>query len=290
MIVVTGATGRLGGLVVERLLERVPPEQLGVSVRDPARAGDLAERGVRVRRGDYDDPDALATAVAGADRLLLVSAPRLGAELLAAHRAAIDAARRAGVGRVLYTSHIGSDPLSPFPPMVGHAATEAMLRDSGLAFTVLRNGFYTATAEAQARAARDAGELRLPADAPVSWTTHDDLAAGIAALLLDDDLTEPVVGLTAGEAVDLAGLAELVATATGRPVHRAVVPDEEYRAGLVAAGTPARAAAMVTGLWAASRQRRFGVVDPTLAALLGRPTATAREVVERALRTPAAGV
>lgn len=288
MIVVTGATGALGGRVVRQLLDRLPAEEVGVSVRDAGRAADLAARGVRVRRGDFDDPDALVEAFAGADRLLLVSAPRLGDALLASHRAAIDAARRAGVGRLLYTSHIGSDPLSPFPPMIGHAATETMLRDAGLPFTVLRNGFYTATLEAQARTARDTGALRLPADAPVSWTTHDDLAAGIAALLLDDHLTERVVGLTAGAAIDLDGVADLVAATTGRPVERVVVSDDEHRAALTAAGTPAAVVPMITGLWAATRQHRFGIVDPTLTGLLGRPTVGPREVVERALRPPVA--
>ena len=145
MIVVTGATGLLGGAVVERLLGKAPATEIGVSVRDPAKATALADRGVRVRRGDYDDAASLAHAFEGAEQLLLVSAAATGETALRQHRTAIDAARRAGVRRVVYTSHMGANPASAFAPMVDHAATEALLDDSGLAFTALRNGFYAAS-------------------------------------------------------------------------------------------------------------------------------------------------
>ena len=145
MIVVTGATGLLGGAVVERLLGKAPATEIGVSVRDPAKATALADRGVRVRRGDYDDAASLAHAFEGAEQLLLVSAAATGEPALRQHRTAIDAARAAGVRRVVYTSHMGANPASPFAPMPDHAATEALLADSGLAFTALRNGFYTAS-------------------------------------------------------------------------------------------------------------------------------------------------
>ena len=285
MIVVTGATGQLGGMVVERLLDRVSADQVGVSVRDAQKAQPLAERGVRVRQADYDDQDSLVRALEGADRVLLISAPRMRDALIAAHRTAIEAARAANVGRLLYTSHIGSDPVSPFPPNRGHAATETMLRDSGVPFTILRNGFYTATPARTVAGAVGSGELRAPADAPVSWTTHEDLAEGIATLLLADDLTEPVANLTAGEALDAAGLAALGAEITGRSIDRVVVPDADFHAELVQNGVPAIGADMALGLWAASRQRRFGVVDPTLGELIARPTTPLRSVLERALAT-----
>jgi NAD(P)H dehydrogenase (quinone) len=107
MIVVTGATGQLGGMVVERLLTRVPAEEIAVSVRDPAKANALAGRGVRVRRGDYDDAASLAHAFDGAGQLLLVSAATTGEAALRQLGTAIDAARAAGVRRIVYTSHMG---------------------------------------------------------------------------------------------------------------------------------------------------------------------------------------
>ena len=127
MIIVTGATGALNGATVEHLLTRVPADQLGVSVRDVAKASRLAERGVRVRYGTYEDPAALLDSFEGAEQVLLVSSNDPHADHAGLHRTAIDAASAAGAKRILYTSHqhVGAD--SSFHPARGHAATEAVL-------------------------------------------------------------------------------------------------------------------------------------------------------------------
>ncbi len=145
MIVVTGANGQLGRGVVDQLLARVPAERIAVSARDPEGAKELAERGVRVRRGDFDDPETLADAFEGADQILLVSAASTGDTALRQHRAAIAAARDSGARRVLYTSHMGANPASPFAPMPDHAETEGCCgrrvcrsRRCGTGFTRLR--------------------------------------------------------------------------------------------------------------------------------------------------------
>lgn len=271
MIVVTGATGQLGREVAERLLERVPAEQIGVSVRDPEKARGLEERGVRVRRGDFDDAASLAHAFEGASRVLIVSVDATGETAVRLHRAAIDAAKATGAGRVFYTSHVGSDPISAFPPMVDHAATESALRDSGVAFTVLRNGFYAESAPLLLGGALEKGELAAPEDGPIDWTTHADLAEATAAALADGDPTGTVLNLTGAEAVDMAGIAAIASELTGRPIRRVVVSDEEYRASLIARGLPGHAADQLLGIFIASRQqRRFTLVDPTLARLIGR--------------------
>lgn len=270
MIVITGATGRLGGAVLSTLLENVQPTELGASTTDPSKAAHLGDRGVRVRRGDLDDLRSLEDAFEGADRVLLVSAPRIGPAAIEAHQRAITAAQHAGVGRLLYTSHVGADALSPFPPAVTHAATEVLLRDSGLAFTAVRNGFYADTPVQLLREAATTGELRVPEDAPVSWAVHADLAPAIAALLLDEGLDETVVNLTGGEAIDMSALADAASKGFGRPVRHVTVDDETYRSELVAAGAPAFRAEMTLGIFRASRQRRLGIVDPTLERLTGR--------------------
>jgi len=127
MIVITGATGQLGSLIVASLLERIPAEEVGVSVRDPGRAADLAERGVRVRRGDFGEPDSLADAFEGATQVLIVSANELGGKAVDGHAAAIDAARAAGAERILYTSHQGAGADSLFAPIrkVNYTVTNA---------------------------------------------------------------------------------------------------------------------------------------------------------------------
>src|SRR5690242_8362571 len=124
MIIVTGATGRLGRQIVDRLLARVPAAGVGVSVRDPRRAEEWAGQGVRVRRGDFADAASLAHAFEGATQVLVVSVDAMGEEAVARHRAAIDAAVAAGARRLLYTSHMGASATSLFQPCRDHAATE----------------------------------------------------------------------------------------------------------------------------------------------------------------------
>ncbi len=118
MIVVTGATGHLGRLIVEHLVKLVPTDQVGASTRDPAKVADLAASGVRVRRGDFAEPDTLPHAFEGATQVLIVSSDAMahGGDALAQHRAAIAAAREAGARRVVYTSHMAAGENSAFAP------------------------------------------------------------------------------------------------------------------------------------------------------------------------------
>jgi NAD(P)H dehydrogenase (quinone) len=288
MIIVTGATGKLGSLVVEQLLARVPAAQVGVSVRDPVKARHLEERGVRVRRGDFTDPASLAAAFEGASQILLVSAGTTGEGAVRQHRTAIEAAVAAGAGRILYTSHMGADPTSPFAPMPDHAATETLLRDCGVAFTALRNGFYASTVDLLLgpSGALATGELAVPEDGPVAWTTHADLAEATAIALTGGGLEGLTPALTAAEAVDMEGVAALASELTGRPVRRMVVTDADYRAGLVSHGVPEAAADILVGMFRAARRSDFAATDPTLAGLLGRRPASLREALEPGL-TPA---
>ena len=286
MIIVTGATGLLGRDVVQRLLSRIPASEVGVAVRDPERVADLRERGVRVRRGDFDDPSSLAHAFAGADQVLLVSAPRIGEPAIRAHRAAIDAAVAAGVGRVLYTSHMAASPTSFFAPMPDHAATEQYLQESGVRFTALRNGFYAATVPRLLGAAAETGELVAPEDGPVSWTAHADLAEAAAIALTDSVLDALTPGLTAGEAIDLAGAAAIVSELAGRPIRRVVVSDDRYRERLVGHGAPPEQADMLIGMFRAARAGEFAAVDPTLERLLGRRPTALRDVLREAVAAP----
>jgi len=283
MIVVTGASGQLGAQIVSRLLDRVPADQVGVSVRDPGRAADLAARGVRVRRGDFTDPGTLASAFEDASQVLVVSVDSLGEQAVAQHRTAVDAAQRAGAHRVLYTSHQAASPSSLFEPARDHAATEAHLAASGVPYTALRDGFHAATVPHLLGRALETGELVAPADGPVSWTTHADLAAAAAAILTDPDrpASETPV-LTAAEAVDLDAVAAVLSDLVGRTVRRVVVGDEEYVSGLVGHGVPEPAARMFLTLFQAARRGEFAVTDPALAALLGREPESIRTVLQAA--------
>ena len=272
MIVITGATGQLGSLIVASLLERVPAEAVGVSVRDPGRAADLAGRGVRVRRGDFSDPNSLADAFEGATQVLIVSANELGGKAVDGHAAAIDAARAAGAERILYTSHQGASADSLFAPMPDHAATEGHLAETGTPFTSLRNGFYATTVPFILGQALTTGEIVAPADGPVSWTTPSDLAEAAAVILADPGRFDgPTPPLTAPDAFDLQDVADFLTKLTGRTIRRTIADDDEWAAGLAADGTPEALATMMLGMFRAARHGEFSATSPTLGDLLGRP-------------------
>lgn len=282
MIVVTGATGQLGGLIVEHLLGLVPAERIGVSVRDPAKAKPLAKRGVQVRRGDFAEPDSLRSAFAGAAQVLVVSsnARAHGGDTLAQHRAAIDAARAAGVRRIVYTSHMAASTSSAFPPMHDHAATEAMLWEAGIAWTALRNGFYAESVRMYLGQAVSSGELAAPQDGKVSWTAHADLAAAAARVLVEEGrFNGPTPPLTAREALDFGDIAKILGDLSGHPVKRQIIADDALEALLVAKAVPSAVIAITLGMYRAARAGEFAATDPTLAALIGREPKTLREVL-----------
>lgn len=275
MIIVTGATGKLGRSVVERLLTRVPAHQVGVSVRDPGKAQALAAQGVRVRHGDFTDAASLAHAFEGATQVLIVSVDKMGDEAVKQHRAAIEGAVAAGARRVLYTSHMGASAASRFQACRDHAADEEILRACGVPFTSLRNGFHAASAAHFLSHAVQTGTLALPADGPVCWTAHADLADAAAAVLADEGRFDgPTPPLTAAQALTFDDIAGIAAKITGRVITRTTVADDQFRERLTASGVPAGAADQLLGIFAASRAGEFAAVSPALAALLGRePTA-----------------
>jgi uncharacterized protein YbjT (DUF2867 family) len=247
----------------------------------------VAAHGVRVRRGDFAEPETLHAAFEGATQLLMVSsnARASGGDTLAQHQAAIAAARAVGARRVVYTSHMAASATSAFPPMHDHAATEELLRQSGLAWTALRNGFYAASGVALMGDALTTGVLAAPADGAVSWTAHADLAEAAALLLVDEGRYDgPTPPLTAAQSLDLADLAGIASTLSGRSIRREVISDEELRARMTARGLPPGAVQVALGLYAASRKGEFAAVDPTLAELLGRQPTSLRDVLAASVR------
>lgn len=282
MIVVTGATGQLGRGIVEQLLKRLPAARLGVSVRDPGRAQGLAALGVRVRRGDFEDAASLHHAFEGASQVLLVSsnAASTGGDPLAQHRRTIEVAKAVGVRRLVYTSQIAASATSAFNPALDHAATEAMLRASGLPFTALRNGFYAASAAAMLGRAIQSGELVTPTDGKFSWTAHADLAEAAAILLCEEGRFEgPTPPLTGPVALDFGELCAVASEVTGKQIRRVAVSDEEYCANMIRHGAPPARAAFALGMFIASRRGEFATVDPTLEQLLGRKPLSFKEVL-----------
>ncbi len=287
MTIITGATGKLGQLIIRKLLNEMPVEQIGVSVRDPGKAADLKSRGIRVRQGDFADPSSLLDAFEGASQVLLVSSNSSGENAQAHHRNAIDAAKQVGAQRILYTSHMGASAGSAFAPMRDHAATEEALKESGVAFTSLRNGFYASSGVMLMGPYPQTGKVVAPQDGPVSWTTHDDLA-DVAALALTgkSKLDGITPALTGSEALDLAALAGIASELTGREITRVTVSDEEQRNTMLSRGVPEQQVNLSAGLFKASRANEFARVAPDLESLLGRPPLSMRQVLSDSINKP----
>jgi len=275
MIVVTGATGQLGRQIVEGLSKKLPSAQIGVSVRNPEQAEEFKQRGIRVCKGDFADPASLAGAFDGAEQVLIVSVNKFGEEAVRQHGNAIQAAKNAGAKRILYTSHQGANPSSAFVPARNHAATEALLRSSGVPYVSLRNGFYAESALYQLGGLEQTGKIVLPEDGPVSWTARADLAEAAEATLTQPDLFDGISPpLTSSQALDFADIAKIASEILGRNIVREMVSDEDYRTTLISQGLPEVMADGLGSLYKASRAREFAVVDPTLERLLSRyPTA-----------------
>jgi NAD(P)H dehydrogenase (quinone) len=283
MIIITGGTGRLGAQIVDRLLDRVPADRVGVSVRDPGRAGELAARGMRVRHGDFTDPHSLGEAFERATQVLIVSTNRTSEAATAQHVAAIDAARDAGAGRILYTSHQGAAANSVFAPMLDHAATERYLSQTRTPFTALRNGFYADTVRLLIGRALSTGELVAPADGPVSWTAHADLAEAAAIVLADEGRFDgPTPPLTAPHAVDLDAIAGILTELTGHTIRRVVADDAEWATTLTGRGVPADRASMLIDMFRAARRGEFATTGHALEDLLQRPATPIRSILEEA--------
>ncbi len=187
--------------------------------------------------------------------------------------------------RVLYTSQMGAGAASHFQACRDHAATEEILRGCGVSFTALRNGFYAASATRFLDHALETGEILLPADGPVAWTTHADLAEATAAVLADEGRFEgPTPPLTASRALTFDDIAALASEVTGRRFTRSTAPEAAFRDQLVAQGVPAHYADQFLGIFAAARAGEFATADPALAELLGREPVGMREVLGEALR------
>jgi len=278
MIVVTGATGQLGRLVVEGLLKKVPPAEIVAAVRDPRKAAEFAARGVQVRTADYDDPATLATAFAGADKVLLISSSTPG-QRLAQHSAAVTAAREAGVRHLAYTSILAADTtrVSLAPE---HKATEEFIRESGVPFTFLRNGWYTENyAQTVAQALASGSFVGSAGEGRLGGVPRIDFAEAAVEVLTGEGHVGKVYELAADESWSYADLAAAVTAAAGKPVSYQDLPAEQHRQILLGAGLPEPVAAMLVDADRGIADGELSSASGDLRALIGRPTTPLAEAV-----------
>ncbi|MFA5123359.1 SDR family oxidoreductase [Zavarzinia sp.] len=282
-IVVTGASGQLGRLVLKELVARAPQARIVGVLRNPAKAQDLAALGVELRAGDYEDPASLSAAFAGADKVLLISSNELG-KRTPQHLNVIAAAKAAGVKLLAYTSVLHADD-SALNLAGEHRETEAALRASGLPFVLLRNGWYTENYTAGAKAAVDHGAvLGSAGQGKIASAARADYAAAAAAVLTStEDQAGKVYELAGDTAYTLADYAAELARQSGRPVVYKDLPETDYRGILESVGLPAGLAALLAESDVkASKGALFGD-GATLHRLIGRPTTPLAASVAAAL-------
>ncbi|MBS2532781.1 SDR family oxidoreductase [Catenulispora sp. NF23] len=284
-IVVTGATGQLGRLVVEALLRRgVPAAGIVATGRDTAGIKDLADRGVVVRRADFGDADSLATAFAGAEKLLLISASIPVEDRLANHRRAIDAAQAAGVSLVAYTSMTRADTTAT---IIGatHRGTEEYLRERAVPSVLLRNGWYLENYTSQLPVVLQHGTFIGSTGAGrISAASRADYAEAAALILSTEGHVGKVYDLAGDEAFTMAELAATVADRTGRPITYTDLPAEQFAAALAGAGVPADVAHVLADADLGLGRGELFSDSGDLSRLIGRPTTTLAAAIEEALR------
>ncbi|WP_031154421.1 SDR family oxidoreductase [Streptomyces xanthophaeus] len=281
-IVVTGATGCLGRLVIEELLERVPAERVAVVVRDKEKAADLAARGIDVRVADYDEPAALAGAFGAGDRVLLISGSEVGRRV-PQHTAVIDAAKAAGVAQLAYTGILGG-PGADFDLAAEHKATEQAILDSGLPYTFLRNGWYHENYTAQLAAVLEHGTVvGSVGEGRIASAARADYAAAAAVVLTGEGHLDAVYELSGDTAWSLAEYAAEVAGQSGREVAYAEVPADTHLGILTGAGVPEGFAALLVDVDAAISRGRLAGTSGDLARLIGRPTTPVASAIATAL-------
>jgi NAD(P)H dehydrogenase (quinone) len=278
---VTGASGQLGRLAVQELMSRgVPAADIVAVVRTPSKADDLARSGAHVRAADYSRPQTLGAALAGVDRLLLVSSSVPG-QRAAHHTNVIEAAKTAGVSRIAYTSILNADDTTN--PLAGeHQDSERVLRAADVPFTLLRNGWYTENYTGQLGQYLQRGEIVGAAGhGRISAATRQDYAAAAAAALLQDEEDNRTYEL-GGPAFDLAELAGVISEVTGTPVAYRDLPVEEYASRLREAGIDEENARFVAALDASIAHGDLETSRQDLARLLGRPATPLTDVVRAA--------
>lgn len=283
-LVVTGASGQLGRLVLAELRARAPAARLVGLVRDPAKAPELAALGVELRVADYSDPESLAAALQGADKLLLISSSEVG-QRLSQHRNVIDAARGAGVKLLAYTSLLRAD-TSPMELANEHKATEDYLRASGLPYVLLRHGWYTENRLASLDAALEHGVvLGAAGKGRIASAARADYAAAAAVVLSAELSTQAgrVYELAGDSAYTLGEYAAEIARQSGKPVVYRNLPEADYRAALEAAGLPPPFAAMLAESDAKTAGGSLDDDGRALSRLIGRPTTTLAETLRQAL-------
>jgi NAD(P)H dehydrogenase (quinone) len=283
MYVITGANGQLGRLVIDLLLTKVPADQIIAAVRSPEKAVDLANKGVQVRHADYSQPTTLDTAFRGATKILLISSNEIGQRAVQ-HKAVIDAAKRAGVELLAYTSVLHAA-TSALELAEEHRQTETAIKESGLPAVILRNGWYTEnTTAGVTNALAHGAHFGCAGDGRFSSAARADYAAAAVAVLTSTEAQSGRIYELAGdEAFTLSEFAAELARQSGKPVVYTNLPEAGYKAALLQAGLPEEFAQLLANSDTAAGQGALFDDNRVLSQLIGHPTTPLAETIAEAL-------
>jgi NAD(P)H dehydrogenase (quinone) len=280
MILVTGATGGLGHETIDALLTITPATEIAALVRDAGKATDLVQRGVDVRQADYFDHPALVQAFQGIEKVLLVSSVAF-TDRVSQHRNVIDAAKEAGVKHLFYTSIQRSSDFVMPQVTESDLATEAYLKASGLAYTILHNGYYFEGLGYLIGTEVPESEIRVPAgEGKIAFVKRTELAAATAALLTSEGHDNQSYTLTGSEAYSFHDVARELSALAGRPITYQSIEPAPYIAQKVAAGFPDFVATFFAQWGAAAEHGMLAGKDDTVERLLGRKSMSLREYLK----------
>ena len=275
MIAITGATGQLGHYVIESLMKTVPASQIVAIVRNPAKAQALTAQGITVRQADYGDEAALTSALQGVEKLLLISSSEVG-QRAPQHRNVINAAKAADVKFIAYTSLLHADS-SPLGLADEHIETEKMLADSGIVYTLLRNGWYTENYLASAPAALEHGVfIGAAGDGKIASA---DYAVAAARVISEAGHEGKVYELAGDSAWTLTQLAAELTKQSGKPITYQNLSEADFAAALKSVGLPDGLADMLADSDVGASKGGLFDDSKTLSKLIGRPTTTLAESV-----------
>ncbi len=282
-IVVTGASGQLGQLVATELASRLSDRSfVTLGSRDPVKLEEFAAQGFETARADFDDPSSLDASFEGAETVLIISSPTPNELRIPQLRAAIDAAKRAGVKRIIYTSFTNPSAKSRFGFAAGYEDTEAYLKASGLDYTIARNSQYAENLEGTLAQSKQSDTIAIPStEGKVAYITRADIAGVLATLLTQDGHANKTYELTGSEALSIRDIAGALSAARGKTVNVVEVDPMEYAKVLASFGLPEFLVDGLIGMYAAVAAGEYAAVSPDAAALLGRPVSPVASYVGR---------
>ncbi len=282
MILVTGATGQLGRLVIAALLKTIPAGQIVAAVRNVEKAKDLAALGVVVRQADYTQAASWDAALQGVEKLLLISSSEVG-QRAAQHKNVIDAAKRAGVKLLAYTSVLRAD-TSPLGLAAEHKETEGYLRAAGVPSVLLRHGWYTENYAMGIPAALAHGAVfGCAGEGRISSATRADYAAADAAVLTADNQTGKVYELAGDSAYTLTEFAAEISRQSGKNIGYVNLPQAEYKKALLGAGLPEFLAELLADSDTGVSKGALFDDGKQLSKLIGRETTALADAVKAVL-------